>query len=67
MCTSSRKIVCPGSPDFPAIVEVEMGRVVVMYSQRTGTLCIEMWDFFSLLQGFALFYVMKSVMNTGTI
>lgn len=49
------------------MLERETGRVVVICSQSTETLYIEIWDLFSLLQSFAPFYVMKSVMNTGTI
>lgn len=42
--------------------------MVVICSQSSETLYIEIWEFFfSLLQGFALFYMMKSVMNAGTI
>lgn len=42
----SMEFVCPGSADFPAILEREIGRVVVICSQRPETLYIKMWNFF---------------------
>lgn len=62
----SMKCAYLGSADFPDIVEIEVGRVVVICSQSTEIWYIKMWDFFfSLLQSFALFCVMT--VNIGTI